>query len=235
VLTQAERDALVADLRATAKSRSEVLRAITENAALQHHEINKAFVLMQYFGYLRRDPDDLPDHDFSGWQFWLNKLNQFNGNFVQAEMVKSFLSASEYRQRFDFSDFSSGGVSVKYPPNLTVVPSTDPNQFAIQSSSQQIILGGAAPEDNTGTVSAGYVITVSENALPTSFDINQWLASTEPNSTVDTITGITVSGIPSFKVAFKDELGAGAPLTVIPTPGKVYEVSFVSSFFCVFL
>jgi hypothetical protein len=34
------------------------------------------------------------------WQFWLSKLNQFNGNFVQAEMVKAFLSADEYRKRF---------------------------------------------------------------------------------------------------------------------------------------
>lgn len=32
--------------------------------------------------------------------FWLNKLNQFNGNFVSAEMVKAFISLGEYRQRF---------------------------------------------------------------------------------------------------------------------------------------
>ena len=61
---------------------------------------NEAFVLMQYFGYLRRNPDDPPDADFSGFNFWLSKLNQFNGNYVQAEMVKAFLSATEYRQRF---------------------------------------------------------------------------------------------------------------------------------------
>jgi len=49
---------------------------------------------MEYFGYLRRDPDT------SGFNFWLNKLNTFNGNFRNAEMVKAFLAASEYRQRF---------------------------------------------------------------------------------------------------------------------------------------
>ena len=49
---------------------------------------------MQYFGYLRRDPDE------SGLQFWLNKLNEFNGNFEQADMVKSFLVSGEYRARF---------------------------------------------------------------------------------------------------------------------------------------
>jgi hypothetical protein len=56
--------------------------------------MNRAFVTMEYFGYLRRDPDT------SGFNFWLNKLNSFNGNFVQAEMVKAFLSSAEYRQRF---------------------------------------------------------------------------------------------------------------------------------------
>ncbi len=46
---------------------------------------------MQYFGYLRRNPDDQPDADYAGFEFWLTKLNQFNGNFVQAEMVKAFI------------------------------------------------------------------------------------------------------------------------------------------------
>ena len=55
---------------------------------------------MQYFGYLRRNPDDAPDHDLSGFNFWLGKLDQFNGNFVNAEMVKAFINSSEYRRRF---------------------------------------------------------------------------------------------------------------------------------------
>jgi hypothetical protein len=63
-------------------------------------ELNKAFVLMQYFGYLRRNPNDAPDTNFAGYEFWLNKLNQFNGNFVAAEMVRAFISSAEYRQRF---------------------------------------------------------------------------------------------------------------------------------------
>ena len=55
---------------------------------------------MQYFGYLRRNPTDAPDSDFSGYTFWLNKLNQFGGNYQAAEMVKAFIVSSEYRQRF---------------------------------------------------------------------------------------------------------------------------------------
>jgi hypothetical protein len=45
-------------------------------------------------------PNDSPDADFSGYDFWLAKLNEFGGNFVNAEMVKAFISSSEYRNRF---------------------------------------------------------------------------------------------------------------------------------------
>jgi hypothetical protein len=57
-------------------------------------EFNRTFVMMEYFGYLRRDPDA------SGFNFWLNRLNSFNGNFVNADMVKAFITSAEYRQRF---------------------------------------------------------------------------------------------------------------------------------------
>jgi hypothetical protein len=80
--------------------RAQALRAVAENATLKANETNRAFVLMQYFGYLRRNPDDAPDADYTGYDFWLTKLNQFNGNFVQAEMVKAFITSAEYRQRF---------------------------------------------------------------------------------------------------------------------------------------
>ncbi|MBA2527967.1 MAG: PD40 domain-containing protein [Pyrinomonadaceae bacterium] len=81
-------------------ARARVLRRVAENSALVRQEFNKAFVLMQYFGYLRRNPNDAPDNNFDGYNFWLNKLNQFNGNFIDAEMVKAFLNSGEYRLRF---------------------------------------------------------------------------------------------------------------------------------------
>ena len=80
--------------------RAVVLRAVADDAELREAELNRAFVLMQYYGYLRRNPDDPQDADFVGWKFWLDKLNQFNGNFVDAEMVKAFITSIEYRQRF---------------------------------------------------------------------------------------------------------------------------------------
>jgi hypothetical protein len=103
VLSSTDTANLVAMLGGTpsdAAKRASVVRSVAENANLQQLEFNKAFVLMQYFGYLKRNPDDAPDSNFSGWQFWLDKLNQFNGNFVNAEMVKAFIVSGEYSQRF---------------------------------------------------------------------------------------------------------------------------------------
>ena len=47
-----------------------------------------------------RDPDAAPDSVLSGYNFWLQKLNAFNGDFQKAEMVKAFITSSEYRLRF---------------------------------------------------------------------------------------------------------------------------------------
>ncbi len=80
--------------------RAAALRSVAENSTLQQQEFNSAFVLMEYFGYLQRDPDSAPDNDFAGFNFWLDKLNQFHGNYIEAEMVKAFLSSIEYRARF---------------------------------------------------------------------------------------------------------------------------------------
>ncbi|HJX93926.1 MAG TPA: Calx-beta domain-containing protein [Pyrinomonadaceae bacterium] len=103
VLSSSENGALVAVLGATPSDlakRAVVLRSVAEDPDLRSAELNKAFVLMQYFGYLRRNPNDPPDSDFSGLDFWFNKLNSFGGNFINAEMVRSFIVSAEYRQRF---------------------------------------------------------------------------------------------------------------------------------------
>jgi uncharacterized delta-60 repeat protein len=76
------------------------LRKVVESASVRNAELNAAFVLMQYFGYLRRSPTDAPDVDDTGYQFWFAKLNQFGGNFQNAEMVKAFINSDEFRHRF---------------------------------------------------------------------------------------------------------------------------------------
>jgi hypothetical protein len=99
-LTPAERADLVAALTSGAEARGGALRKVAENAAFTRSEFDRAFVLMQYFGYLRRNPDDPPDNNLDGFKFWLSKLDAFNGDFVRAEMVRAFLVSNEYHARF---------------------------------------------------------------------------------------------------------------------------------------
>src|SRR5262249_49499684 len=97
---QAKVNSLVNALDTAGESRSTVLLQVATDADFRQKQYSTAFVLMQYFGYLRRDPDAAPDFDLSGYNFWLTKLNQFGGNYINAEMIKAFTTSIEYRQRF---------------------------------------------------------------------------------------------------------------------------------------
>lgn len=85
---------------ADAGARGRALWRVTQNNSFQQRELNRSFVQMQYFGYLRRNANDLPDSNFDGYEFWLNKLDSFNGNFIEADMVRAFIESREYRARF---------------------------------------------------------------------------------------------------------------------------------------
>lgn len=107
VLSDSERTTIInlfggASNTSNTTARGQALRQVAEDLDLYNAEYNRAFVLAEYFGYLRRNPNDAPETslDYSGYDFWLTKLNQFNGNYINAEMVKAFLSSIEYRQRF---------------------------------------------------------------------------------------------------------------------------------------
>lgn len=93
-------DMIIRSLDAGVITRAQALQLIAESDYFRMNEFNRAFVLMEYFGYLRRNPDDPPDNNLTGFNFWLTKLNQFNGNFVNADMVKAFIKSTEYRGRF---------------------------------------------------------------------------------------------------------------------------------------
>ncbi len=93
-------DALNVAGSSTTAGRATALRSIIESSAFDAKEKSPAFVLMQYFGYLRRNPDDAPDNNLAGYNFWLTKLNSQNGDFHAAEMVKAFIVSVEYNGRF---------------------------------------------------------------------------------------------------------------------------------------
>ncbi|HEY0407507.1 MAG TPA: DUF4214 domain-containing protein [Pyrinomonadaceae bacterium] len=89
----AERNQLAADLRNNVKTRAQVLRAVIEITEFVNREYNPAFVLMQYFGYLKRNADP------GGYQFWLDVVNNRVTNNYLA-MVCAFITSTEYQQRF---------------------------------------------------------------------------------------------------------------------------------------
>jgi hypothetical protein len=70
-----------------------VLVNLIEIQQFKDREYAPAFVLMQYFGYLRRDPDQ------GGYDFWLNVLNNREPNNYRG-MVCSFITSAEYQNRF---------------------------------------------------------------------------------------------------------------------------------------
>jgi hypothetical protein len=93
-LPEGQRTALIVGLLTNRETRGGVLLAVIENEDFKRRELNAAFVRAEYFGYLRRTPDAV------GFGFWLKKLDDFNGDYRRAEMVKAFLSSTEYRARF---------------------------------------------------------------------------------------------------------------------------------------
>jgi hypothetical protein len=88
----AERNAAISAMNGGA-SRASILQNMIEDAAYKQREYNPAFVLMQYFGYLRRGADE------AGYQFWLDVLNNRNPNNFRG-MVCAFITSAEYQQRF---------------------------------------------------------------------------------------------------------------------------------------
>jgi hypothetical protein len=88
----ANKATLIAALDNAQTNRGQVLRDVVENPAVAAHFFNRAFVSMQYFGYLRRDPDAI------GFQNWVTTLNNNPADF--RHMIFGFLFSTEYRQRF---------------------------------------------------------------------------------------------------------------------------------------
>jgi hypothetical protein len=109
-VTAAQKQALVDGLTNATETRASVLRKIVDGTvvvsesnvqfttpygqAFINQENRRLFVYLEYIGYLRRNPDA------AGFVFWLGKLNFFNGDPIQSEMVRSFILSPEYRSRF---------------------------------------------------------------------------------------------------------------------------------------
>jgi hypothetical protein len=95
------------------EGRARALLSVIASESVFNRQYNPSFVLMEYLGYLRRNPDDAPDGNHDGFDFWLRKLNDFSlpgedmrdpmialRRLQRSEMVKAFISSGEYCRRF---------------------------------------------------------------------------------------------------------------------------------------
>jgi hypothetical protein len=92
-----QRQSLLDGLNNGTETRASVLRTVISNPTFKANEDHPAFVLSEYFGFLRRNPSDPPDNDMSGYNFWLGQYNTYND---QNSMVTAFITSIEYRSRF---------------------------------------------------------------------------------------------------------------------------------------
>jgi hypothetical protein len=124
--TTERNDAISAYGSGDTAGRAAALKSVIESGSVFNKLYNDSFVLMQYYGYLRRNPDDAPDFNFSGYDFWLAKMNSFTqpgedardqqvaiARVQRAEMVKAFIVSGEYRVRF----FGSTSGNQEAPPD----------------------------------------------------------------------------------------------------------------------
>jgi hypothetical protein len=91
-VTVTNKQALIDALNLSQTTRALVLRNIVESPAVNNHFFNRAFVAMQYFGYLRRDPDT------TGYNNWVTTLTNNPSDY--RHMIFGFLFSPEYRSRF---------------------------------------------------------------------------------------------------------------------------------------
>ena len=89
-ITHFARDFWIAALGNGTRTRAQVLREIAESTEVYNKYYNQAFVVMQYFGYLRRDPDAL-------YTNWIQELETTGDS---RNMINGFVNSIEYRSRF---------------------------------------------------------------------------------------------------------------------------------------
>jgi hypothetical protein len=88
-----EQDRLVESLDKGRQSRGQVLLAIANDDRLRQRENDGSLLRLHYFAYLRRNPDDPPDRDLSGFNFWLHDLAEHHD---PGRIAAAFSDSIEY-------------------------------------------------------------------------------------------------------------------------------------------
>ena len=91
-----QRDSLISMYDGTNTGRAKIVKTVADASPLVDAEYNRSFVLMEYFGYLRRDPDQ------DGLAFWLGQVNRYplRDTRIQQGMACAFITSAEYQLRF---------------------------------------------------------------------------------------------------------------------------------------
>jgi hypothetical protein len=95
-LAPAERAALVDKLNSDALQRAQVLAAIVNHRDFVERERNRSLVLLHYFGYLHRNPDDPPDRNMDGFNFWLKEV-ETSGEVDR--LTRAFMASIEHGEK----------------------------------------------------------------------------------------------------------------------------------------
>jgi hypothetical protein len=207
--TTAERNAAIAAYNSgdsLVESRARGLRAVVENEQLYQREFNRSFVILQYFGYLRRDPD------LAGYNFWLNKLDAASTSepvnsanvsndpvalrrIQRAEMIEAFISSCEYQRRFG-------------------IPTTSPDDRAVN-----VTCAAAASQQ------AAFVVTGSNSASAT----NNFLArfdNTTASALATAPTVVAITGLQSSETLVGiDFRPANGQLYGVGTNSRIYTIN----------
>ena len=94
-LDLAERTVIIDKLNSGAQTRGQVLLDVVNNQEFNRKSNNPSLVLLHYFGYLRRNPDDLPDKNLTGFNYWVNQLELFGDR----KLTRAFNESIEYKTR----------------------------------------------------------------------------------------------------------------------------------------
>jgi hypothetical protein len=92
----AERGALIDKLNSGALTRAQLLLAVVNNREFAEREENRSLVLLHYFGYLHRNPDDLPDRNMDGFNFWLREV-ETTGEIDR--LTRAFMASIEHKEK----------------------------------------------------------------------------------------------------------------------------------------
>lgn len=91
----AGREALVSGLSSARETRVTVLLKIVDDPRFIEKEQDRSLVALHYFGYLRRNPDDPPDGDLRGFNFWLREMERYHD---VGRLKAAFKATGEYQQ-----------------------------------------------------------------------------------------------------------------------------------------